>query len=150
MKKWCIIFFNLSMQQNTTFQCLNNSLEFNVVCNTCYVATLALGLWPRQGCGPREEARESHLMLPRVWRNEHSHSQVSSHFGSWSAGGLPKFQRAIARVKTHWIEELIISLERSWNLYVLNGLAWPIWTFETQIMAKRRVGSQIGNLSPDH
>ncbi len=25
-----------------------------------------------------------------------------------------------------------------------------IWTFETQVMAKRKVGSQIANLTPDH
>jgi hypothetical protein len=31
---------------------------------------------------------------------EHSHSQVSSHFGSWNPRGLPNLQRAIARVKT--------------------------------------------------
>jgi hypothetical protein len=30
-------------------------------------------------------------------------------------------------------------LEISWNVNVLNGLAWFIWTFETQVMAKRRV-----------
>jgi hypothetical protein len=29
-------------------------------------------------------------------------------------------------------------------------LAWVIWTSITQIMAKRKVGSQTGNLTPDH
>jgi hypothetical protein len=29
----------------------------------------------------------------------------------------------IAGVNTHWIEKLFISLESSWNLNVLNGLA---------------------------
>jgi hypothetical protein len=46
-------------------------------------------------------------------------------------------------VKTHWIEEFLIPLEISWNLDVWNGLAWPIWTSETQIMAKRKAESQI-------
>jgi hypothetical protein len=32
----------------------------------------------------------------------------------------------------------------------LNGLAWPIWKFETQVMAKRRAKSQIGNFNPNH
>jgi hypothetical protein len=45
------------------------------------VATLALGLWPRQkglkGVGQEE------------CENEDSHSQVNSPFGSWSSGGLP-------------------------------------------------------------
>jgi hypothetical protein len=29
----------------------------------------------------------------------------------WSPGGLLNLQKAIARVKTHWIEELFISLK---------------------------------------
>jgi hypothetical protein len=32
----------------------------------------------------------------------------------------------------------------------LNGIAWLIWTFETQVMAKRKVENQIDNLTPDH
>jgi hypothetical protein len=60
----------------------------------------------------------------------------SSHFGSWSLGGLPNVQRAITRVKTNWIETFFISLESSWNLDVLNGLAWPIWTSKTQVMGR--------------
>jgi len=43
-----------------------------------------------------------------------------------------------------------ISLESSWNLDVLNGLALLIWTSETQIMAKRRARSQTTSLTPDH
>jgi hypothetical protein len=43
--------------------------------------------------------------------DENSHSQVSSHFGSWSPGGLPNLQRAIAKVKPPRIEEFFISLE---------------------------------------
>jgi len=31
-----------------------------------------------------------------------------------------------------------------------NGLAWAICTFAAQVMAKRRAGSQIGSLTPDH
>jgi hypothetical protein len=36
------------------------------------------------------------------------------------------------------------------SLDVENGLAWAIWTFATQVMAKRKVGSQTGSLTPDH
>ncbi len=46
-----------------------------------------------------------------MWGNEPSHSQRNSHFGSWSFRGLLNFQRAIAGVKTHWIEAFLISLE---------------------------------------
>jgi hypothetical protein len=48
--------------------------------------------------------------------NEPSHSKVSSHLKSWSHNGLPNFQRASVRVKTHWIEKFLISLENSWNV----------------------------------
>ncbi len=50
--------------------------------------------------------------------NEHSHSQVNSHFGSWSLGGLPNPHKEIVGVKTHWIDKFVISLESSWNIDV--------------------------------
>jgi len=56
----------------------------------------------------------------------------------------------IAKVKTPRIKDFFISLERYWNVNVWNGLAWPVWTFATQVMAKRKVRSQIGSLTPDH
>jgi hypothetical protein len=73
---------------------------------------------------------------------------VSSHFGSWSPDGLPNFHKTISRVKTHWIEPFLTSLESSWNLNVSSELAWSIWTLQTQVIPKRRAGSQIGNLIP--
>jgi hypothetical protein len=44
------------------------------------------------------------------------HTAREFHFGSWSLGGLPNLQRAIAGVKNQWLEEFFISLKRSWNL----------------------------------
>ncbi len=85
----------------------------------------------------------------KVWGSEPSHSQGNSHFGRWSPGGLPTFQRVISGVKTQWLMTFFISLESSWNLDVLNGLSLLIWTSETQFMAKRRPGSQTANLTPD-
>jgi len=108
------------------------------------VATLALGLQARQGFAKARAKIKpgSHISCSweckRVWGNEPSHSQVNSHFGSSSPNGFPNFQRAIIGVKTHWIEKFLISLESSWNLDVWNGLASPIWTPKTQIMAKKR------------
>jgi hypothetical protein len=74
------------------------------------VATLALGSWPRRGL-VRVQAKTKlgsriswSWECKRVWGKEPSHSQVNSHVGSWSPGGLPNFQRAITRVKTQWIE----------------------------------------------
>jgi hypothetical protein len=80
------------------------STRFNLWTNTQTVATLALGFGPRQGLArvrTKSEAQKSHFVLPggwecrRVWKNEHSHSQVSSHFGSWSPlrVGVPKLPR---------------------------------------------------------
>jgi hypothetical protein len=41
-------------------------------------------------------------------------------------------------------------LESYQNVDVENGLAWAIWTYAAQVMAKKKVGSQIGNLAPNH
>jgi hypothetical protein len=71
------------------------------------VATLALGSRPRQRLTrvwPKKKPM-SHISCSwecrRVWGNEPSHSQMNSHFGSWSPNGPPNFQRAISGVKTH-------------------------------------------------
>jgi hypothetical protein len=125
-------------------------------CCTLDVATLALGLQPKQGFAKvwTKTRPDSHISCSckckRMWGNEPSHSQMNSHFGSWIPNGFPNFQRVIARVKIYWIEKFLISLESSWSVNVWNGLAWPIWTPKTQVMAKRKVGSQINNLTPDH
>jgi hypothetical protein len=54
---------------------------------TTIVATLALGLWPRQGLA-RVRAKREAWKCRRVWGNEPSHSQVRSHFGSWNFNEL--------------------------------------------------------------
>jgi hypothetical protein len=86
-----------------------------------YVATQTLGSRPRQGCRPSRKPG-SHISCSRecrrMWGNEPSHSQVSSHFGSWSHDGLLNFQRAIIGAKTHWIEKFLISLKSFWNVDV--------------------------------
>jgi hypothetical protein len=64
--------------------------------------------------------------------------------------GLPKFQSSIVRVKTPCIGAFFISLKIYQSVDVENGLAWAIWTFATYVMAKRRVGNQIDDLTPDH
>jgi hypothetical protein len=62
----------------------------------------------------QEWSQESHFMLrecKKMWGNEPPPSLVNSHFGSWNPNGLLNLQRAIAKVKTHWIEKFLISLE---------------------------------------
>jgi hypothetical protein len=69
-----------------------------------------------QGCGPRKNPRNDiscSWECRRVWGNEPSHSQMSSHLGSWSLNGLLNFQKVIVRAKTQWIENFLILLESS-------------------------------------
>jgi hypothetical protein len=73
-----------------------------------------------------------------------------SKVGSWSLTRLPKTQSSSPGVKTPCIGVFFIPLERYWSVNVKNGLAWVIWTYVAQVMGKRRVGSQTGNLTPDH
>jgi hypothetical protein len=64
--------------------------------------------------------------------------------------GLSNLQSTIAGVKTHFLEDCFMSLKIYWSVDVQNGLVLPIWTFETQVMIKRKAESQIGSLTPDH
>jgi hypothetical protein len=43
---------------------------------------------------------------------------MNSHFESWSPNGFLNLEEAIARVKTHGIDEFLISWESSWNVDV--------------------------------
>jgi hypothetical protein len=77
------------------------------------VATLALGSWPR-----RRLARVWAKRSVRECEDEDSHSQVSSHFGSWSPGGLLNLQKndCSGQNTLHW--GVIISLESYWSVDV--------------------------------
>jgi hypothetical protein len=68
----------------------------------------------------------------------------------WSPPGLPNVQSSIARPKTPCIEVFLVSSERSWSVDIENVLALVIWTSVAQVMGKRRAGSQIDSLTPDH
>jgi hypothetical protein len=70
--------------------------------------------------------------------------------GIWSPKGLPNFQSSTTRPKTPRIGVFLVSLERSWNVDIENGLALVIWTSAARVMGKRRAGSQTDNLTPDH
>jgi hypothetical protein len=68
----------------------------------------------------------------------------------WSPPGLPNVQSSTARPKTPRIEAFLVSLKRSWNIDIENGLALTIRTSAAQVMGKRKAESQTGNLTPDH
>jgi len=63
----------------------------------------------------------------------------------WSPLGLPNVQSSTARPKTPCIRVFLVSLERSWNADIENGLALAIWTATAQVMGKRKPGSQTGS-----
>jgi hypothetical protein len=121
----------------------------------------SLGLATKaRGCKVAGQVRDMLSGVQRVWGNEPSHPQVNSHVGSWSPErtpessvlgvGVPKgllnLQSAIAGAKSPCLEEFFISLKRFWSVDVQNGLAWAIWTSATQVMGKRKTGSQTANL----
>jgi hypothetical protein len=68
----------------------------------------------------------------------------------WSPPRLPNVQSSTARPKTPRIEVFLVSLERSWNVDIENGLTLAIQTFAAQVMGKRRAGSQTDSLTPNH
>jgi hypothetical protein len=68
----------------------------------------------------------------------------------WSPPGLLNVQSSTTRIKTPRIGVFFVSLERSWNVDIENGLALAIRTSAAQVMGKRRAGSQTGSLTPDH
>jgi hypothetical protein len=125
------------------------------IINSIVVATLALGSWPRQGWQGFATVRNSagQKRSPGVWESV----RMNTHTPKWtpilgieSPGGLLKLQKVISKAKTPRLEELFISLEIYWSLDVRNGLAWPIWTSTMQVMAKKKVRSQTGSLTPNH
>ncbi len=93
------------------------------------------------------------VMLPgvqRVWRHEHSHSQVTSHVGSWSLEWTPESSKRNFRGQNSlpWNVLYIIG-----KLLKLRCLKWAriahldIWNTSC---GQKKAGSQIDNLTPDH
>ncbi len=68
---------------------------------------------------------------------------MSSHFGSWSPDELLNLQKTIVRIKTHWIEELLISLESSWNEMSKMGLHDTFGHLEHKLWSKERSGVKL-------
>jgi hypothetical protein len=68
---------------------------------------------------------------------------VSSQIGSWSSDGFLNFQRTIKKVKIHWIEELFIPLESSWNVDVEMGLNDPFGYSKHKLWSKKGPGVKL-------
>jgi len=56
----------------------------------------------------------------------------------WSPLGLLNVQSSTARPKTPRIEVFLVSLKRSWNVNIENGLALAIRTSAAQVMGKKK------------
>jgi hypothetical protein len=82
--------------------------------------------------------------------NEPPHSQMSSHFGSWSFNGIRNFQKAISRVKSHWIERFLISLKAFGTYMFKMGLHELFGYLKHKLWPKKKVRNQIINLTPNH
>jgi hypothetical protein len=125
-------------------------------CDYVIVATLALGSWPRQRLAKvwaKTEVRESHFMLSGVWENVREWtSTFLSELPFWELDSrwTPEFSQINCRSQNplDWGVPYTIG-----KLLELKCLKWAHMThldIKTQVMAKRRVGSQIVNLTPDH
>jgi hypothetical protein len=117
-----------------------------------FVITLTLGSWPRHGFA-RGWAKKGTRECERVWESTLtllSKLPCWELDSRWTPSGLLKLQREISKSKTLFLVDFFIPLKIYWKVDVQNGLAWPIWTFETQVMAKRKAGSQIASLTPNH
>jgi hypothetical protein len=73
--------------------------------DTKFVATLALGSWPRQGLArlwakrkPRSEGKCEGMNL---------HTPKGATLGIWNPGGLPNLQRVIAGVKANGLKSFL-------------------------------------------
>jgi hypothetical protein len=70
--------------------------------------------------------------------------------GNLESFGIPENSELDCKGQTLCIKVFFILLKSSWSANVQNNLAWVIWTSATQVMVERRVGSQTGDLTPDH
>jgi hypothetical protein len=95
------------------------------------------------------------IVEPHVLSQPHFEGSVRSpltlpKMGVWSPLRLLKTQMMISGVKKSLLEVFLKPLERFWSIDVQNALAWAIWTSAAQVMGKRRAGSQIDSLTPNH
>jgi hypothetical protein len=113
-----------------------------------FVATLALGLRPRQGFA-RTRAKRETRECGKVWEwtftfpNELPCWELESWWTPKSSKSDCKGQNPSPRGVIYIIEKLLKHRCLKW-------LSWPIWTFKTQVMVKRRVMSQTCSLTPNH
>jgi hypothetical protein len=109
-----------SYSHRISAQCTKNLIPSRISKAGCHDPNLGFMTKAKAWKGANHECNLGvTFALPRVWRNEPTHSQVDFHFGNWKPYGVLNFQRGILGVKTHLIKEFFMPLESSWNVDVV-------------------------------
>jgi hypothetical protein len=96
----------------------------------------------------KKEAWEAHLILSRVQESVREWTKWAPTLGVGVPMDSRILQRVIAEVKTHWIEEIFISLEIYWNLDVWNGLYDSFRHLKHKLWPKERPGVKLADWLP--
>jgi hypothetical protein len=79
-----------------------------------------------------------------------SHSQGNSHVGNWSPKRTPKSSERDCRGQNSSLRRFFYIIGNLLKLKCLKWVRIAHLNTITQVMAKRKAGSQIGSLTPDH
>jgi hypothetical protein len=85
-----------------------------------------------------------------MWGNEPSHSHVSSHFVELESRWTSTSSESNCRGQNPLDWKNIYVIEKILELRCLKWARMAHLVIKTQVMAKRRVESQIGNSIPNH
>ncbi len=85
----------------------------------------------------------------RVWKWTLT---LPSELPFWELGTrwTPKSSGSDCRGQNTFPSGILYIIGKLLKLRCLKWVTWPIWTSKTQVMGKRKVKSQIGNLTPEH
>jgi len=113
------------------------------------LATKAKGL---QGCEPKESPGVTSHILGSVGRCEGVNLHTPKATPTLGYGILVDSQNFIEwfRGQNSMACDVLYIIEKLLERRCLKWVALLIWTSKKKVMAKRRVGSQIGSLTPDH
>jgi len=81
-----------------------------------------------------------------MWGNEPSHSQMSSHFGSWNLNGLFNFQKAILGVKFIGLKSSLYYWKDFETQMPKMSLHDPFGHLKHKLCPKERARNQIADL----
>jgi hypothetical protein len=98
----------------------------------------------------RLKGSKSRSSVTTLLREECKDETHTPEMGTWESSGAPESSEFDCKSQNSLPWRVFYIIGKLLSLDVQNGLAWPIWTSATQVMAKRKVGSQTGSLTPDH